>query len=65
MHDDESLAASVPRMGDTRRPDPGLPAPSWARGAATPGGVPPMFSARAQVQSPGFRGDELERSPRV
>lgn len=61
MHDDESLAASGPPMGDTRRPEPRLPAPGWAREAATPGGVPPMFSVRAQVQSPGLRGDELER----
>jgi hypothetical protein len=55
MHNDESLSASA-RPVDTLGSNAGirLPAPTWAKAAATPGGVPPMFAAgtRAQPQDP-------------
>ena len=48
MHEDESLPASGQAMAvASANPGIKLPAPTWAKGAATPGGVPPMFGANA------------------
>lgn len=63
MHYDESTPASGQSTGAAgANPNAKLPAPSWARGAATPGGVPPMFAAstlRQPASGPGR--DVLER----
>ena len=59
MHDDESMVTSRP-PAEGAHSDIRLPPPLWAKSAATPGGVPPMFAAGAHAESPAMRGDALE-----
>jgi hypothetical protein len=60
MHDDdESLASHRPPTEGTH-PDIRLPVPAWAKTAAAPGGVPPMFAGDAPAGSPAMRDDALE-----
>lgn len=60
MYDDESPATSRQPAGDSVHLDIKLPAPTWAKSAATPGGIPPMF-AGTQVQSSDRHLDALDR----
>jgi hypothetical protein len=59
MHDDESLASHRPPT-EGAHPDIRLPVPTWAKAAAVPGGVPPMFAGDATTGAPAVRGDALE-----